>query len=117
MPTLCIFSIALFRINCYNIFNTLSVCILRKKMIHMLIFLLWILISCIILLIMKTNYLTSYFIFLFAGIGFLGSCIEDIWEWRKKPKIHLSSFDKFMKIGHFILCPLDFLAFFVQHYK
>ena len=38
MPTLCIFSIALFRINCYNIFNTLSVCILRKKVIHMLDF-------------------------------------------------------------------------------
>ena len=36
---------------------------------------------------------------------------------EKKPKIHFSSFDKFMKIGHFILCPLDFLAFFVQHYK
>ncbi len=36
---------------------------------------------------------------------------------EKKTKIHLSSFDKFMKTGHFILCPLDFLAFFVQHYK
>ena len=36
---------------------------------------------------------------------------------EKKTKIHLSSFDKLMQVGHFILCPLNFLAFFVQHYK
>lgn len=82
-----------------------------------LICILYVFITLAIVLILFTNCLPEHFVFLFAGIGFLGSCIEDIWEWRKKPKIHFSSFDKFMKTGHFILCPLDFLAFFVQHYK
>ena len=82
-----------------------------------LICILYVFITLAIVLILFTNCLPEQVIFLFAGIGFLGSCIEDIWEWRKKPKIHLSSFDKLMQVGHFILCPLNFLAFFVQHYK
>ena len=62
---------------------------------------------------------------LFAFVLYLFIC----WDWffrflhrgylgmEKKTKIHLSSFDKLMQVGHFILCPLNFLAFFVQHYK
>lgn len=76
-----------------------------------LLFSLWIVVSCMILLIMCTDYFPSHFTFLFSGIGFFGFCIDDIWERRKKPEIHLSAFDRLIQIGHFILCPLNFLAF------
>lgn len=82
-----------------------------------LISILYLLITLLAVVILFTDWIPEHFIFLFIGIGSFASCIEDIWEWRKKPNLPLSSFDRFMKISHFVLCPLCFLAFLVQHCK
>lgn len=82
-----------------------------------LISILYLLITLLAVLILFTDWIPEHFIFLFIGIGSFASCIEDIWERKTKPNLPLSSFDRFMKIGHFVLCPLCLLAFLVEHYK
>ena len=59
-----------------------------------------------------TDWIPSYFLWLFIGISYLIWVIPDLLHWRANPQVEIA-----LLVGKVLLIPLSFIAFWVQMHQ
>lgn len=64
-----------------------------------------------------TDWIPSYFLWLFIGISYLIWVIPDLLHWRANPQEKKTKVEIILLVGKVLLIPLSFIAFWVQMHQ